>query len=1043
MAQDFRASILAQLNTQNIPNEIKAIENNRINFSNITLDRASLINSIQSILDNHQFNINIRNANIDTNNLTNHMQRLGLASGQQFVTQFNRAINGIDLHNGGIAHLNTMLQGAGFDRQSINVITQDLGNMRLEIDKIRTTMLSTGNIRLSITGKDELQRMVQIQRDFDKETGNIVNTSKSFIQNFAQQESQLQKNAAAAMQYGKQLASLTTKFTGENSNNRLFNTEHIIEFNSALHNVYNTITQLETATAEETVLLKANIDSQIKAVSLLAQGFYNVEAEEKSGETQLQKNTAAVIKYGDQLSSIITKFTGDSSNSKLFKTEHISEFNASLQSVYQTLTRLETASAEETTILKANIESQIHAVSLLAQSFHNLELAEKSGEIQLQQNAIAAIKYGDKLASITTKFSGEGSNSRLFKEEHLHSFNAALQSVYNSIARLETASSEETAMMKANIDSQINAVSLLAQGFHNIELAERSSDIQLQKNAAFAIQYGDNLAKINAKYTEDGSKSKLFNEAHVNEFNASLQNVYNTITQLETATAEEATLLKANINSQINAVSLLAQGFHNVEVAERSSDAQLKKNAVDVTGYLSKLQSVQSKYSSDSKNPIINPAHLEQINVALDKVINKIVLLENASSSETRTIKSNIDDEINSFNLLIQTLQRAENAERHDAQQLAKNTATISQYKSILEKLSYNAFNENATKPLNNAENIEKLQSAFIQAALSVEQLKNADSSTFTEMKANVDSDINGLKLLITSLQNAEYAASQLRAKPVETIKAEQIELLNGFVAQIKKAGLFTDEFKAETDALRTQLNGVFDADTLKQYLNNLSVAQARYKGLKQEASQFASEAEVSILKNKMETWLNKNSKASKQYGDSVRQLIAELNGLSSQGQVLNTDLKRISNSWKEIDAAASAAGLKGRTFFQQIIGAAKSLTRYFGVSTFVYRTFGTIKNGIKNIVDLDTALVDLKKTTDGTEAQLNSFYESANDIAKQLGVTTKEVISSTAEWSRLGYSLKDAETMAQVSAKFEAISPGVDMEQAQNGLVSAMKANK
>ena len=31
---------------------------------------------------------------------------------------------------------------------------------------------------------------------------------------------------------------------------------------------------------------------------------------------------------------------------------------------------------------------------------------------------------------------------------------------------------------------------------------------------------------------------------------------------------------------------------------------------------------------------------------------------------------------------------------------------------------------------------------------------------------------------------------------------------------------------------------------------------------------------------------------------------------------------------------------------------------------------------------------------------------------------------------------------MAQVSAKFEAISPNVDMQKAQDGLVSAMKAN-
>jgi hypothetical protein len=94
---------------------------------------------------------------------------------------------------------------------------------------------------------------------------------------------------------------------------------------------------------------------------------------------------------------------------------------------------------------------------------------------------------------------------------------------------------------------------------------------------------------------------------------------------------------------------------------------------------------------------------------------------------------------------------------------------------------------------------------------------------------------------------------------------------------------------------------------------------------------------------------------------------------------------------------------MKGRSFFQSILGAAKSLTRYFGVSTFIYRTFAAVKEGITNIVDLDTALVDLRKTTDGTEEQLNSFYYSANETAKSLGVTTKEVIQASAEWSRLG----------------------------------------
>ena len=375
-------------------------------------------------------------------------------------------------------------------------------------------------------------------------------------------------------------------------------------------------------------------------------------------------------------------------------------------------------------------------------------------------------------------------------------------------------------------------------------------------------------------------------------------------------------------------------------------------------------------------------------------------------------------------------------------QQTQRNEAAISKYLSKLDTLRTKSTDQNATKPIKDEIHLETLASEFDRVRNIIEGLNGASSQTFVAMKANVESEINSLGNLITSLQNAEYAASQLRAKPVETVKAEQLELLRAFIADIQKAGISLDQFTTvDVNSLRGMLQGVFNADGLKQYLNTLSVAKAEFKGLKQEAAQFASAADVNILKGKMETWLNKNTKAAGTYGNTIRNLIAELDALAAEGKVPETEIKRIRDAFKEVDAAASAAGMKGRSFFQSIVGAAKSLTRYFGVSTFIYRTFAAVKEGITNIIDLDTALVDLRKTTDGTVEQLNNFYYSANETAKNLGVTTQEVIQATAEWSRLGYSLKDAEIMAEVSAKFKAISPGVDMEKAQDGLVSAMKA--
>lgn len=63
------------------------------------------------------------------------------------------------------------------------------------------------------------------------------------------------------------------------------------------------------------------------------------------------------------------------------------------------------------------------------------------------------------------------------------------------------------------------------------------------------------------------------------------------------------------------------------------------------------------------------------------------------------------------------------------------------------------------------------------------------------------------------------------------------------------------------------------------------------------------------------------------------------------------------------------------------------------------------------------------------------------HNFAKQYGTSTKQIIQSAADWSRLGYDIADSETMSKLSAQFAAISPGVDVEEATSGLVSAMKA--
>lgn len=131
-----------------------------------------------------------------------------------------------------------------------------------------------------------------------------------------------------------------------------------------------------------------------------------------------------------------------------------------------------------------------------------------------------------------------------------------------------------------------------------------------------------------------------------------------------------------------------------------------------------------------------------------------------------------------------------------------------------------------------------------------------------------------------------------------------------------------------------------------------------------------------------------------------------------------------------------------GASFSNQFRQAIDSFKVWVSATTVVMSAVNLIRQIPTVVNELDTALVDLRKTTTMTDAQLKEFYTDAPNIAKQMGIGTKAIIEQASAWSRLGYSSKDAATkMAKYSAMFKTISPGMSIDDATNGLVSVMKA--
>lgn len=259
----------------------------------------------------------------------------------------------------------------------------------------------------------------------------------------------------------------------------------------------------------------------------------------------------------------------------------------------------------------------------------------------------------------------------------------------------------------------------------------------------------------------------------------------------------------------------------------------------------------------------------------------------------------------------------------------------------------------------------------------------------------------NNLSELNTSIKNLVEYRNAL--KNVGEVTVEQETHLKGLVAACEKA---SDSFKS------------------------LSASE---KG--------ASQIGIDKLVQRINKDLDENTNYSKRAKLGLRALRDELESANPR------NLKEITSEIINIENAEIRAGRAGKSFFDifktkgmySFIGQMQSyLSMYIGF----YGVMRKIKSTISTVKELDTALVDLKKTTTMNTTQLNEFYYSANDVARQMGVTTKEIINQASAWSRLGYSSRESATeMAKLSSQFASISPGMNIDTATDGLVSTMKA--
>ena len=150
-----------------------------------------------------------------------------------------------------------------------------------------------------------------------------------------------------------------------------------------------------------------------------------------------------------------------------------------------------------------------------------------------------------------------------------------------------------------------------------------------------------------------------------------------------------------------------------------------------------------------------------------------------------------------------------------------------------------------------------------------------------------------------------------------------------------------------------------------------------------------------------------------------------------------DASMTKIGSSVKEANKSTSLLG----SLFGDLGKKWKELWVYASARFGVDEIIQQVRNGIQYVREIDSALTELKKVTDETDASYKRFLQDMSQTAGVVGSTVAELTTMSAEWARLGYSMEEAGQLAESTAILLNVSEFSDATEASEALISTMQA--
>lgn len=605
------------------------------------------------------------------------------------------------------------------------------------------------------------------------------------------------------------------------------------------------------------------------------------------------------------------------------------------------------------------------------------------------------------------------------------------------------------------------------------EKTKKNTESKGKKKKDYEREYLSSIDKFK-KLAQDGALEQLLPDRYSSlrqQLNSIEPNAYS-IDKFNDSLKETATLLSDVKKRHVEIEKASEKGYMKAISEYTNSEQDLLKYLPDSAEQLKKeLNSIEPNTASIDQFM----SHLEEARSKMDGMRQSFDMWR-YSFDEANILNSKIQNNSHLNELFGQRMSDIEDKtpyiDPYDTEGVEKYHDEVKSLALDLQRVKDTAA-ENVNSGISAIDQLAKDRNQYINALVKTADGKGTDA--LKDIIQNYNSELDGIKQRIADIK-AEWGeddhnanrfqkyfdlyqsdtAEKTRIRLLADAQAKQQKITNAQTSSTDFVPAFTAELKSahdSVDSIVKEISGAdvskfFDEKAVEKWVDSLKNAQNTIDNIKKQENISATENQLQTLMRRINTDISHRGlrgTLADEYSDlksRVEAAAAAIRDADDAAEAVSKiDMKGLVTEWSALNAKAREAGQLSDGFAKKFSEAINNQSAQFLATYFSFQDMVRYAKEIsQTVVQTDSALVELRKVSNESNDRIQESFQKSAETAQEMGSTVTDVVNSTADWSRLGYNIEDAEELARVTTLFQKVGDNMTQESASQSLVSMLQ---